>query len=169
MRKISQVIIPIAIGLLAFGAGRYFFPPAPTPPTGQISCAFLLSANTPPVRSANSSIEVSRVDLTAQLTNLSKHDGVLLWHADGTAMIGGQSRVMSGVVFLNPNRTVRGMGLWQDRPGQDGDKLRIMTLNTEGVLDWNETSAYAYFETESNKLAHPFSYKCKTALIATTG
>lgn len=111
---------------------------------------------------------MSRIDFAGQLTNLSEHDGVYLWHVDGTAKVGAQSRTLSGVVFLSPNHTVRGIGLWQDRAAQDGEKLRVMTLDQAGMPDWNEHTAYAYFESVADKLRHPFRYACeaKVSVVA---
>jgi hypothetical protein len=166
LRRVSGAIVPIAVGLLVLAGLRYFFPLAPAPPTGQINCTFQLAPNAPPARSAYSSVEVSRIEASARLTGRSEEHGIALWHAEGTAKLADQSMPLSGFVFLKRDRTVTAIGLWQDPPGHEGDELTIWTLNKGGMLDSDEATAYVRFKSDSNKLGHPFRYKCKAAVPA---
>jgi hypothetical protein len=153
----------LAVSIVAIGLGwlaHHYFSTTPSQ-TARMDCRFDLAADAPPARSAVSSIAVSRVDVAIRLTMRSVDDGMMLWHADGVAKFAGQSRPVSGVVFVREKGPVSGFSLWEERSADDEGKLRIATLNQDGKLDWSETVAYVRFTNAEDKRRHPFGYACK--------
>ncbi|WP_415179801.1 hypothetical protein [Parasphingorhabdus sp.] len=161
MKQFSRYLIPVCIGLLTFAALRYFNPLPPKEEIANLECNFALVDETKPVAIPLALGEINEISLEAELTNKSIDDGVILWSAEGLAKFEGGTRELSGVVFTTSSDQIRGLGFWRDLPGERADYLRIMTLNQDGGLDWNESVAYAYFDSDPDKLNHPLNYTCK--------
>jgi hypothetical protein len=166
IRSAAYVASQVAVVLLVLLGVRYFYPPAPEPPTGQLNCSFRLAANAPPARRTASSIPVSSADLSATLTNRSIDPEIVMWNIRGSVSIGSQSVPMSGSLFIKRGRVIDGIMLFQEQIGVGSESLSIMTLNAAGRLDANERVAYIWFRSEPGKMAHPFRYRCKATVPA---
>ncbi|QIG79328.1 hypothetical protein [Stakelama tenebrarum] len=157
--RVWQIASALAIGALTYAGTRYFLPGTEYR-TAELACRFDLADAAPPARSAYSSIEVSRVDLSARLTQRDDADATLPWSLEGKATFSGREADISGGVFLREPGTVRAIFLGQDRLGVDGEALRITTLDADGELDWDENTAYVRFASDDAKRSHPFGYRC---------
>lgn len=160
MKELPRYIIPIAIGLLTFAVLRYLFPSPPTPETAHLECSFVAPEQSASVTIPYSQDRIGRIDYEADLIGKYVDGDVILWHADGVATYQGGSQNLAGAIFLRPTNEVRGLGLYRDRYPHQSVDLRISTLNENGNLDWDEDSAFVYFENAPDKMAHQFDYSC---------
>ena len=160
MRAVKRFLAPVAIGVAVFAVLQFFNPLNPSGETAQLNCVFETSSPDDLLPVPYSRVVIRRVDYTAELTGKSVHDEVVLWHGRGTASFAGQSQQLAGAVFLNPDGEVRGLSLYRDHYPHTRQDLRITTLNENGNLDWNEESAFVYFEDAPEKLAHAFDFQC---------
>lgn len=160
MKELRRYIMPIAIGLLTFAVLRYFFPSPAAPETAHLECSFVAPKQSASVTIPYSQDRIGRIDYEADLTGKYVDGDVILWHADGVATYQGGSQNLAGAIFLRPTNEVRGLGLYRDRYPHQSVDLRISTLNENGNLDWDEDSAFVYFENAPDKMAHQFDYSC---------
>tara|TARA_B100000678_G_C18160661_1_gene482890 strand:- start:171 stop:686 length:516 start_codon:yes stop_codon:yes gene_type:complete len=160
VKKLSRFIIPIAIGLLTFAALRYLFPSSPAAETAHLECSFAAPEQSALVTNPHSQDRIGRIDYEADLTGKYVDGDLILWHADGVATYQGGSQNLAGAIFLRPTNEVRGFGLYRDRHPHQSDDLRISTLNENGNLDWDDESAFVYFENAPDKMAQQFDYSC---------
>ena len=62
---------------------------------------------------------------------------------------------------MSPSNKVRGMTAYQREYPARGDNIRIFTLNAEGMLDFDENSAFVFFESSLDHTAHQYDYTCE--------
>lgn len=161
MNRAAQIsFVAVAAGL-SFAATHYFVDEAPRRDTADLNCIFKLAPDAHPVPFPRSSEEIALIKLAALLTSRSEEDGVELWHGEATATFGSRSLPLSGVTFTTSSGKVRGIGYWPEAQSGVNEQMRISTLNDQGMLDWNDATAYVYFENEPNKLRYPFTYECQ--------
>ena len=161
MRVAARYLFPVLVALLTYAALNYFFPRPPKPETAQLRCNFALAAGERPVSVPTERTEITKLVFAAQLSNPSAHNGLSLWQADGTATADKERWELDGPVFSNQSNRIQGFGLWRTRPGTRRQNLRILTLNEDGILDWDERSAFVSFDGDNEKLGHRFDYRCK--------
>jgi hypothetical protein len=157
---LKRYLLPAFIGLGTFAALQFYSQSGERSETAQMACVFQASEKTGPLGIPYSQATASRVDFTAELTGKSVHEGGVLWHGKGSANIGGKLQQLSGSVFLTPDNAVRALSLYRDYYPHTAEDLRISTLNEDGILDWNDKTAFIYFVNASNKMAHAFDYRC---------
>lgn len=160
MKAVLRYAVPIAFALSILAIIRFFFPPEAEPETRKLSCIFEVETSASPATLPSSAREISVVAFDAELSGKSVLEDVNLWSARGVAKFGGTSQELTGPVFLGLGGKVRGLSLSRDRYPRQTFDLRISTLNNDGKLDWNEHSAFVYFEGARSKMLHPFAYRC---------
>lgn len=161
MKALKPYAVPIAIGLLTFAAMELLFPGAQQRETRNLNCVFRSADNSSPANIPISLDEIREVTFEAELSGKSVHDDTELWSAEGTAVFAGTSQKLSGPVFiLTSTGEVRGLSLYRDRYPHQMIDLRIATLNGSGTLEWDENSAFVYFESAPNRIAHQYDYTC---------
>lgn len=163
MSELKRYLVPVAIGVGVFALLQIFNPLNPGRETAQLDCVFEASPPAGPLPLPYSQDAVGRVEYTAELTGKSVHGDVVSWHGRGIAHFARQSQQLAGAVFLNLDNEVRGLGLYRDHYPHTRQDLRISTLNENGNLDWNEESAFVYFEDAPEKMAHAFDFDCSVA------
>lgn len=160
MKAVLRYAVPIAFALSIFAILRFFFPTGAEPDMRKLSCIFRVETGASSVTIPYSAREISVVAFDAELSGKSVHEDVNLWSARGVATFEGTSQELTGPVFLRPDGKVRGLSLYRDRYPRQAVDLRISTLNNDGKLDWNEHSAFVYFEGGRSKMSHPYTYRC---------
>ncbi len=160
MKEMPRYILAIAIGLLTFVVSCYFFPSPPTTQTAHLECSFVAPEQSASVGIPYSHERIFIIDYKAVLTSNYVDGGAVLWDADGLATYQGGSQNLVGTIFLQPTNEVRGLVLYRDRYPHQSDDLRISTLNENGKLDWDEETAFVYFENAPDKMSHRFDYSC---------
>lgn len=161
MKAFKTYAVPISFGLLVFAALEFLFPGPPPPEVRNVNCVFSLARNSIPVNFSASSEGIRKITFGGELSGKSVHDDTDLWSAEGTTVFQGTSQKVRGVVFiLTSTGEVRGLFLYRDRYPHQMTDVRISTLNESGQLDWNEDSAFVYFESAPDKMAHHYDYNC---------
>jgi hypothetical protein len=77
--------------------------------------------------------------------------------AGGNAKSGART---DGNVWLDDRRVVEGMALYASHPLFQPEELRIATLNSDGYLDPDHSTAFLFVD-PSEKLLHPAEYVCR--------
>ena len=152
-----SVAVAVAVAPAVF---RYFYPQSPRPETANLKCTFEVERGASPADFPASTTKINEIKFNGELSGKSVHEGTSLWSAHGIASFQGNSQELAGSIFMASSGKVEALSLYRDRyPNQTAD-LRISTLNNDGKLDSNERSAFVYFTGATNKMAHPYSYRC---------
>ena len=161
MKAFKTYAVPIGVGLLAFFTLEFLFPVSPSSEIRSLNCVFRSETNSSPANFPTSSEQISEVTFAGELSGKSVHDDTELWTAEGTAVFRGTSQNLRGPVFiLTSTGKIRGLSLYRDRYPHQMIDVRISTLDDSGRLDWNEDSAFVYFEGAPDKMAHLYDYSC---------
>lgn len=161
MKVFKHYAVLVAVGLLAFAILEFLFPGPPPPETRNLNCVFRSASNGSPANIPVSSEEIRKITFEGKLSGKSVRDDTDLWHAEGTAVFQGNLQKLSGPIFIFASTgEVRGLSLYRDRYPHQMVDLRISTLDESGMLDWDEDTAFVYFESAPDKLAHHYDYHC---------
>lgn len=161
MKAFTTYAVPIAIALLAVATRDFLFPGPPPPEVRNLNCVFRLARNSNSANFSASSEEIRQVAFEGELSGKSVHDDIELWSVDGTIVFQGTRQKVEGPVFiLTSTGEVRGLSLYRDRYPHQMTDVRISTLNESGQIGWNEDSAFVYFESAPDKMAHHYDYNC---------
>ncbi|HYI49780.1 MAG TPA: hypothetical protein VEX35_15085 [Allosphingosinicella sp.] len=155
-RKAMPMIIVALIGgaILAY---RYLT--TPSPPT--LACAFTgragpMPPGVPPDRRVPGDFRVQGIlDNTTQ-DGLLSFRGTTIW-AQSEARAG--EGAVDGFVFLADDGAVQGLVLSVRHADFGRDDLQILTLNRSGILDYDRSGAFLYFDARG-KLSRPVNYVC---------
>lgn len=82
-------------------------------------------------------------------------------HGSATWAGGSVAQVqVRGDVFLTPHGRVDGLFLMVARSEIAPEPLRVATLNSDGILDFDRNRAFLFTD-RAQKLAHPVNYTCR--------
>jgi hypothetical protein len=154
-RKTMPMIIVALIGAII--AYRYLT----TPSRPTLACAFTgragpMRLGVPLDRRVPGDFRVQGIlDNTTQ-DGLLSFSGTTIW-AQSEARAG--EGAVDGHVFLADDGAVQGLVLSVRHAGFGRDELQITTLNRAGILDYDRSRAFLYFDARG-KLSRPVNYVC---------
>lgn len=160
MKLIGRIAFPLLLLILYFAVQHWFFRRDPVP-SARMVCVFVLQPGVKPVSVPYRSGDIRRIDLTADLSNPFKDEGIELWRSKAAAQFSSTSLQLSGPTFVSASGSVTGLHFSYPTKRAAKDELRIATLDGRGKLDFNKRVAYVWFEHAEDKLDHPFGYACK--------
>jgi len=129
-------------------------------PQTLLACAFIQRSAATPVRVPGAKVLVSRLWLEGRLERTAQ-DGMFNFEGS-TSASGGKAKGgarTSGNVWLDGRGAVEGMALWASHPEFRSQELRIDTLNSDGHLDTDHSTAFLFMD-PPEKLLHPADYVC---------
>ena len=147
---------------LLIGATVLFSAIGPIKRQTVVTCSFEMKGGSSPLRFASPPATLGKIRIEGSLSGDNKDR---LFHYDGRAtwiMRGREAEgAVTGAIFLASDGAVDGLSLDIAHPAFGSNELSLATLNADGFLDDNRSTAFLFFD-KTEKLLHPATFNCRS-------
>jgi len=147
--------------LIAVVGGVWLWQRSQPEPQQRLSCAFLQRAGSAPIKTPSGKAVPRRLWLQGSLERTTQAG---MFGFEGSTIAGRGKALTTGSVWLDKTGDVDGIAVWASHGDFGSKNLSIATLNGDGHLDRDPSTAYLFIN-PPEKLLHVADYICRVTEV----